>query len=81
MSTAEIEAAIIRVKAVIQTGEDRLATSHGGVSSYSVGGRQVSFSDSLNLERAYKRLEYLEALLLRAQRGGGIPVRWGVVAG
>lgn len=79
MSITEIEAAIVRVKAIIVLKETRQASNN--VASYSVGGRQVTFSDSLDLERAYARLGRLEVLLLRAQRGGGIRTRSGVIRG
>lgn len=81
MTIAELEAAIVNQKAIILVKETRQAGNSGGVSSFSIQGRQVTYSDSLDLERAYARLERLEALLARAQRGGGIPVRYGVVGG
>lgn len=81
MTITELEAAIARQQAIILVKETRQAGNHGGVSSFSIQGRQITYSDSLDLVRAYQTLKWLELQLARAQRGGGIPVRYGVVGG
>lgn len=78
MTIAEIEAAIERQKAIILVKETRQSGNQGGISSFSIQGRQIVYSDSLDLMRAYERLQWLELLLSRAQHGGGIRVRAGV---
>lgn len=49
-----------------------------GVSSFSVAGRQVVTTESLDLERLRAFRKELERELVRVQAGGGIRTRYGV---
>ena len=80
LTATQIQAEIDLIGAAILALEEQIA-KRKGVSSISTGGRQIVFSESLDLIRLYQLRDMLEAKLVRAERGGGIPVRYGVIRG
>lgn len=78
-STADIQAELDLVNDAITALVTEIKTRKG-VASYSVGGRQVSSSASLDYTRLTQQRKMLELELSRADRGG-IRVRAGVVRG